>query len=113
MSARQISGRHRAAGGDSAASVEAELSALAELSICDLKKSWTKRLGTDPPPVRSRHLLLRLFAWQLQQALGGLEAITARRLGDIAAALERDGTYEPKTRRDLSPGIVLTREWKG
>jgi hypothetical protein len=114
MSARKISQQHRAAGGSSTASIDAELSSLAELSIRNLKKAWTERLGFDPPRLRSRHLLLRLLAWQLQAlALGGLDAITERKLRDIAAALERDGTYEPKTRLDLSPGIVLTREWKG
>ena len=39
--------------------------------------------------------------------------MTERRLGEIGKALERDGDYEPKVRRDFSPGVVLTREWKG
>ncbi len=46
-------------------------------------------------------------------ASGGLDPVTERKLRDIAKALEHDGDYEPKIRRDLSPGIVLTREWKG
>jgi len=38
---------------------------------------------------------------------------TRRRLGAIAKALERDGSYEPKVRSNISAGVVLTREWKG
>jgi hypothetical protein len=108
-------GRQRHAGGRAAArSVETEFSALSELSIGDLKSSWTGRFNSNPPAVRSCPLLLRLFAWQIQaNAAGGLDAITTRRLGSIAKALERDGTYEPKIRSNLSAGVVLTREWKG
>ena len=40
-------------------------------------------------------------------------AKTERKLVSIADALDRDGTYEPKIVRSLSPGIVLTREWRG
>ena len=45
--------------------------------------------------------------------MGGLDAGTGRKLRDVATALERDGSYEPKVRRELSSGVVLTREWKG
>jgi hypothetical protein len=55
-----------------------------------------------------------LLAWRLQAiAFGDLDATTTRKLRDISKALERDGDYEPQVRRDLSPGVVLTREWKG
>jgi len=94
--------------------MEAELSALGKLAIGDLKSAWTDRFNEDPPATRSRDLLVRLLAWQMQEeASGGLDAVTARKLRDIATALERDGSYEPKVRRDLSSGVVLTREWKG
>ena len=45
--------------------------------------------------------------------MGGLDAVTERKLRDVATALERDGSYERKVRRELSSGVVLTREWKG
>ena len=58
--------------------------------------------------------IARLFAWQIQTATsGGLDAETERRLRDIAKVLERDGDYEPKIRRHVASGVVLTREWKG
>jgi hypothetical protein len=112
---QQKKGRQQFAAGRRAIdSTESEVAALAALTIGELKAAWSKRFHEDPPRVRSRQLLLRLFAWQIQvEALGGLDASTERKLRDISKALERDGTYEPKIRHDLSPGIVLTREWKG
>src|ERR1041385_395623 len=90
------------------------LSALADLSLSELRTAWTNTLGISPPAIRSRDFLLRAVAWQLQaDALGGLDKATERKLLEVAKALERDGSYEPKIRSDLSPGVVLTREWKG
>src|SRR5580704_17782520 len=103
-----------AAGRPSIAAVEANLVLFSKMTIGELRKAWGNRLGTVPPRVRSRELLLRLLAWHVQaEAFGGLDAGTARKLGDVARALERDGSYEPKIRHDFSPGVVLTREWKG
>jgi len=114
MAVKQKGRRRHAAGPMATASIEAALSALGDLSIGDLKAAWSNRFGSDPPAIRSRPLLLRLFAWQLQAgSIGGLDADTRRRLGAIATALERDGSYEPKVRSNLSPGVVLAREWKG
>lgn len=80
----------------------------------ELRTAWLSRFNTNPPPIRSRDILLRLFAWRSQaDATGGLDAVTERKLHEIARALERDGAYEPKIRRDLSASVVLTREWKG
>lgn len=76
--------------------------------------AWRERLGGEPPAIRSSDVLLRLLAWRIQaEAFGGFDAPTERKLREVARALERNGTYEPKIRRDLSPGVVLTREWKG
>lgn len=112
---RQQKGRQRhAASRLSTDTIEATLSSLSDLSIAELRAAWTERLGTEAPTTRSCDLLLRLLAWQIQaDAVGGLDAVTEHKLRDIAKALERDRAYEPKIRRDLSPGVVLTREWKG
>jgi hypothetical protein len=112
---REQKGWQRHAAGQTANSpIEVELSNLSELTIKGLRACWIERFGADPPAVRSRDVLLRIFAWRTQaKALGGLDAATERKLREIAKALERDGTYEPKIRHDLSPGVVLTREWKG
>jgi DUF2924 family protein len=106
--------RRRAAGQVDAQPLELQLAALATLTRSALRKAWVGRFGMQPPDVRTRHILLQEFAWRVQaETLGGLDAVTERKLREIAAALERDGAYEPKVRRDLSPGVVLTREWKG
>jgi hypothetical protein len=92
----------------------AELARLSGLSLPKLRTAWTERLGSTPPAIRSSGLVLRMLAWQIQErTFGSLDATTRRTLNNIATAIERDGDYEPKTRRDLSPGIDLTREWKG
>lgn len=114
MAKRPNGWQRDAAGRTDIAGLETILSSLSGLSIEDLKKAWTDRFKVDPPRMRSRDLLLRLFAWRLQvNAIGGLDSETARKLRTIACALEHDGSYEPKIRDDLSPGVVLTREWKG
>jgi hypothetical protein len=112
---QQRKGRQRQAADPHAAEpVKVELSALSELAIGDLRVAWIKRFDDDPPAIRSRDILLRIFAWRIQaEATDGLDAVTERSLRDIGKALERDGSYEPKIRHDLSPGVVLTREWKG
>jgi hypothetical protein len=112
---RERKGRQRDAAGRLAiSSIEAELASFSELTIHDLRGAWRERLGGEPPAIRSSDVLLRLLAWRIQaKAFGGHDAPTERKLREVATALERDGTYEPKIRRDLSPGVVLTREWKG
>ena len=94
--------------------VEIELTKLVHMPIKDLRGIWKERLESEPPDVRSREVMLRLLAWRLQaEAFGGLDLPSERKLREIADTLERTGTYEPKQRRDLSPGVVVTREWKG
>jgi hypothetical protein len=107
--------RQRFAAGRSAANdMDEELSRISTLALDALRAVWRQRFDADPPPIRSCDVLLRLLAWRIQaEAYGGLDAKTERKLRDIATALDRDGTYEPPIMRTLSPGIVVTREWKG
>ena len=94
--------------------IETELTKLVHMPIKDLRDGWKERLESEPPDVRSREVMVRLLAWRLQaEAFGGPDVATERKLREIADTLERTGTYEPKLRRDLSPGVVVTREWKG
>ena len=114
MSRKRKRRQQFAAGQSAIDALDAELSAFAELPISDLRTAWVNRFDNDPPTVRSRDLLLRQFAWRIQaEAYGGLDAKTERKLAAIAQALDRDGTYQPQITRTLSPGIVVTREWKG
>src|SRR5437764_9832565 len=90
--------RQRYAAGRSAASdMDSELSRISTLALDDLRAVWRQRFDVDPPPIRSRDVLLRLLAWRIQaEAYGGLDAKTERKLRDIATALDRDETYEPQ-----------------
>jgi len=95
-------------------SIDSEILALSKMSISDLRKVWRVRFEREAPPVRSRTILCGLIAWQLQsEATGGLDRATERALIKIGQALSRDGSYEPKIRSGFSPGVVLSREWKG
>jgi hypothetical protein len=94
--------------------IEAELKHLQTLSLGGLRAHWQERFGADPPGIRSRDVLLGIFAWRIQaDAYGGLDAKTQKRLDTIATAVERNGSYEPKVPRSIASGVVLTREWKG
>ena len=94
--------------------IETELKRLEPLGLEALRKTWLQRFKHEAPSVRSRDVLLRMLAWEIQAAAyGGMEGRAIRKLRSIAEALERDGTYEPKVRHDLTPGVELSREWKG
>jgi hypothetical protein len=106
--------QRRAAGPFAVDAIERQVSSIQNFTTDQLNDVWRERLGTEPPAIRSREVLLRLLAWRVQsEAFGGLDAPTELKLREIAKALERDGSYEPKIRRELSPGVILTREWKG
>ncbi len=107
-------GRARRRKAAAANAAETELSSLSQMPIGELRRLWRDRLGSEPPRLRSRSVILNELAWRIQaDALGGMDSATERRLAEIGKALERDGDYEPKARRDFSPGVALTREWKG
>lgn len=114
---RSLKGRRRlAVGPGSMNAIAADIAGLAELPIDTMKQIWCDRIGEELPNTRSQTLFRRLLAWELQAAVfGGLDAVTEKKLRDIANAVERerDGQYEPKVRRGLPIGVVLTREWKG
>ncbi len=106
--------QRRAVGPFAVEAIERQLSGIRDLTTAQLNDVWRERFDTEPPAIRSREVLLRLLAWRLQsETFGGFDAPTELKLREIAKALERDGSYEPKIRRGLSPGVVLTREWKG
>ena len=106
--------RSKAINPDHLDSLDARVLALAELPVSELRRTWKNQVTGDAPPVRSRAVLCRLVAWQLQSgAIGGLDSVTERALTKIGDALQRDGSYEPKIRSGFSPGVIFAREWKG
>jgi hypothetical protein len=111
----KIQGRRTGFTGSSAiGALDAEIEDLIGQPVHALREIWRKRLGSEAPKLKSREVMGGLLAWKIQAgATGGLDASTARKLREIADALERDGTYEPKLTRRMSAGLVVTREWKG
>ena len=93
--------------------VEAEVSALENLNLRQLKTLWAKRLGAVPKH-QSADLLRRRLAYKLQAtAYGGLPPKTRRRLRRLHEAFSGDRTYSPSAGHSFKAGTILTRAWKG
>ena len=97
-----------------AADLPEHLNRLPTLTIDGLRLEWTRWLPGPVPGIQSRDVLRRLIAWRVQAEVhGGYDSETARRLkqliADHAAARPLTGRVKPQ----LSPGTVLSREWKG
>lgn len=90
-----------------------DLEALQELSRSDLKQRWEALYGTPPPVRASRQLLLRAVAYRMQeQVLGGLDAVTRRRLVRVVEDLAA-GRLPTTPKGRIKPGTRLLREWQG
>jgi Protein of unknown function (DUF2924) len=95
-----------------------EIARLRGLDVGDLRARWRTVFRRAAPPRLPRHLLFRILAYRLQaDQLGDLDADTRRVLdrigsgssegiGRLVAALNR-------SRTELRPGTLLTREWDG
>ncbi len=91
----------------------ADLAALQQLSRGELKQFWDRLHGSPCPPRMSRIFLLRALAYGIQeQALGGLDRVTRRRLDRAAADLAAGRTPAPPGPK-IKPGTRLLREWQG
>jgi hypothetical protein len=109
--------------------IDAEVAALNDLSRDDLAHRWRKVYGYPPPKGVRRDFLLRAAAWHIQaKRLVGLSSDTRRLLRTAmvnakkqllvtesgAVIVEADiRVEEVKTRKRLSPGMRLVREWNG
>lgn len=86
-------------------SLEARIEALRRLDIEGLRDAWQARHG-HRPAIRSRDLLRRMLAFDMQaQVYGGLDA-------DLRQRLRKAATAAPK-KAALQPGTTITREWRG
>lgn len=88
-----------------AATIEAEVEALAGLGLDDLRALWRDRFG-PAPKLRSPDLLRLMLAWRLQaERLGGLDHDTRRKLGGRGPTMPEG--------RHLGTGAILRRDWQG
>ena len=85
--------------------LDAELAALADMTLAKMRERWQQ--VSDKPVPRVRRTLLRLaLAYELQAALhGGLSRRTEQRLAYLAG--QNSGPATPR------PGMRLVREWHG
>lgn len=98
---------------DADKTLAADLAALQQLSRGELKQRWDRFYGSPCPPRMSRIFLLRALAYGIQeQALGGLDRATRRRLDRAAADLAAGRTPAPPGPK-IKPGTRLLREWQG
>ena len=95
-------------------SLPADLAALQELALDELKERWLDYFDSPCPARISRNFLLRALAYQMQkQALGGLDRVTRRRLDRAAKDLVAGRSPRTPAQTRIMPGTRLLREWQG
>ena len=100
------------------ASLDNEIARLRGLDVGELRARWHTMFRRVAPPHLPRHLLFRILAYRLQaDQFGDLDA-------DIRRVLDRTGFEAAdgfgrlvadlnRSRTELRPGTLLTREWGG
>ncbi|MFZ2075859.1 MAG: DUF2924 domain-containing protein, partial [Xanthobacteraceae bacterium] len=90
--------------------IEAEIDRVRSLGLDQLRSLWRTTFRSSPPPAFAKDLTARFICWHIQeQAIGGLNAKTAKLLDDLARG-DQPGVDRP---RRLKPGTVLVREYQG
>jgi hypothetical protein len=95
-----------------------EIARLRGLDVGQLRARWHTVFRRRAPPHLPRHLLFRILAYRLQaDRLGDLDADTRRLLDRIGSGSldETDRLVADlhRSRTELRPGTLLTREWDG
>ena len=100
------------------ASLDNEIARLRDLDVLDLRARWHTVFRRRAPPHLPRHLLFRILAYRLQaDRLGDLDADSRRLLDRIGSGdseqADRLVADFKRSRTELRPGTLLTREWDG
>jgi hypothetical protein len=96
--------------------LEREVARLRDLDVKALRARWHTVFRRRAPAHLPRHLLFRVLAYRLQvDRLGDLDDGTKRLLDrpDGPAAVGKRAIQRGRDKRDLRPGTLLVREWKG
>ena len=99
-------------------SLDTEIARLRGLNVEGLRAKWHTAFRRRAPPHLPRHLLFHILAYRLQaDRLGELDADSRRLLDRIGSGssdeTDRLVTDLNRTRTELKPGTLLTREWGG
>jgi Protein of unknown function (DUF2924) len=100
------------------ASLDNEIARLRGLDVGQLRARWHTVFRRRAPPHLPRHLLFRILAYRLQaDRLGDLDAGTRRLLDRIGLGsgdeTDRLVVDLHRSRTELRPDTLLTREWDG
>jgi len=100
------------------ASLDNEIARLRGLDVGELRARWHTMFRRVAPPHLPRHLLFRILAYRLQaDQFGDLDADIRRvldRMGfEAADGFGRLVADLNRSRTELRPGTLLTREWGG
>jgi hypothetical protein len=95
-----------------------EIARLRGLDVGELRARWHTVFRRRAPPHLPRHLLFRILAYRLQaDRLGELDTDSRRLLDRIgsgpAERIDRLVAELNRSRTELRPGTLLTREWDG
>ena len=95
-----------------------EIARLRGLDVGGLRARWHTVFRRRAPPHLPRHLLFRILAYRLQaDQLGDIDAGSQRLLDRIGSGSldETDRLVADlhRSRTELKPGTLLTREWDG
>jgi hypothetical protein len=95
-----------------------EIARLRGLDVGDLRARWHTVFRRAAPPHLPRHLLFRILAYRLQaDRLGDLDADARRVLDRIGSepseGIDRLVADLNRSKTELRPGTLLTREWDG
>jgi Protein of unknown function (DUF2924) len=94
--------------------VAAQLQALPNLSMAELRTEWRRYFRSSPPSRLSRDLLMRGIAYKIQErAHGGLSRATLRKLQALAGQIAASDGWWPDPYPSLKPGTRLVRSWGG
>jgi Protein of unknown function (DUF2924) len=94
--------------------LEREVARLRDLDVEVLRARWHTVFRRRAPAHLPRHLLFRVLAYRLQaDRLGDLDDGTKRLLERPNGIASKRTAQRSRDKRDLTPGTMLVREWKG